>query len=237
MIPKVIHYCWFGKKHTQVQMDKLQKTISNWKNFCPDYQIIEWNEENFDFDSNRFATEAYFTKKWAFVADYARLKILEEYGGIYLDTDVELLKNFDIFLNLPAFLGFEEDRFLSTAVIGSEKHNPLIRQLLSFYQNKRSFILWDGSLRLQPNVQIITKMIENSNKEFKRNNTDQTFKDYTIFAKDVFSPKDYNTKQLVITNKTVAIHHFDGSWGKSNQKRSLDYLLFKLKMIRHKWNE
>ena len=109
MIPKIIHYCWFGPSHTEEQTLKLKSVIEQWQKVCPDYQIIEWNETNFDFSENKFASEAYFAKKWAFVADYARLKVLEEYGGIYLDTDIELLKNFDSLLNYPAFIGFENN--------------------------------------------------------------------------------------------------------------------------------
>ena len=231
MIPKMIHFCWFGGKRNSSQEMKLQKTLSNWKKICPDYQIIEWNEENFDFSKNRFATEAYFAKKWAFVADYARLKILNENGGIYLDTDVELKQNFDSFLSLPAFLGYEEDRFLSMAVIGSEKHNTLISYLLTFYEHNKSFIFWNGTCRLRPNVQIATKMISKRYNDFTRNNSYQDLHDCVIFPKDFFSPKDFNTKQLTITNNTVAIHHFDGSWVRKGKKFSIDLLLYKIKMI------
>ena len=238
MIPKIIHYCWFGKKRTTEQERKLQNTISNWMKTCPDYQIIEWNESNFDYSKNRFATEAYYAGKWAFVVDYARLKILNDHGGIYLDTDVELKQNFDAFLSLPAFLGYEEDRFLSMAVIGAEKNNPLINYLLTFYQQRRSFIFWNGTCRLQPNVQIATKMIAEKYKDFSRNNSYQDLHDCTIFPKDFFSPKDFNTKRLSITANTVAIHHFEGSWvNKENKRISFKYILYKFKLLKQRWQD
>ena len=104
MIPKIIHYCWFGRKP---KSEEFNKYLESWKRFCPDYEIKEWNESNFDLNKNDYCREAYEAKKWAFVADYVRLKVLEKYGGIYMDTDVELIKSLDKFLHYNAFMCFE----------------------------------------------------------------------------------------------------------------------------------
>ena len=227
MIPKIIHYCWFGNFHTEEQILKLNTIIKQWQKVCPDYQIIEWNESNFNFKENKFASEAYFTKKWAFVADYARLKVLEEYGGIYLDTDVELLKNFDSLLNYPAFIGFENNHRLCSAVIGAEKNNKVIQSWLSYYKNPRSFILWIGALWVCPNTVIYPKILRKIDPTFLIRNQEQSLKYIKIFTKDVFSPKNYNTKKITLTNNTIAIHHFGGSW--------LDIRMWSLKYISYKW--
>ena len=123
MIPKKIHYCWFGGKP---KPQKVLDCIASWRQFLPDYTIMEWNEENFDIYQNRYAREAYETQKYAFVSDFARLKILFDEGGIYLDTDIEVIQNFENFLHHMAFMGFEYGKFLATCVIGTEPQNPMI---------------------------------------------------------------------------------------------------------------
>ena len=235
MIPKIIHYCWFGDNHTQQQIDNLNKVVSHWKEKCPDYKIIEWNESNFDISKNRFASEAYLCRKWAFVADYARMKVLEEYGGIYLDTDVELLNNFDNFLDLPAFFGFESKWYICTAVIGAEKHNKLIKAWLSFYE-KKSFILPIGALRFTPNVRILTRILKRTDCNFKGNNSYQVLNDCVIYPNDYFSPKNYHTKEIKLTDNTVSIHHFNGSWTNYYQIWSPKYISYKIKVRTYKEN-
>ena len=108
MIPKIIHYCWFGGNPLPEQVKKM---ISTWKKYCPDYEIKEWNESNFNLDTCIYAKEAYTTKKWAFITDYVRLKVIYDYGGIYMDTDVEVCKNLDELLKWDAFSGFESEAF------------------------------------------------------------------------------------------------------------------------------
>ena len=127
MIPKIIHYCWVGRNPLP---ENTKKYIETWKYFCPDYEIIEWNEDNFDINSNQYAAEAYAAKKWAFVSDYMRLSVLYKYGGIYLDTDMELIKKLDVFLKHHAFTAFESRELISAGIIGAEKDSKWIKHIL-----------------------------------------------------------------------------------------------------------
>ena len=148
MIPKIIHYCWVGRNPLP---DDVRHYIESWKKYCPDYKIIEWNEDNFDIFFNQYAREAYNAKKWAFVSDYIRLSVLNTYGGIYMDTDVEVVKNLDEFLSNKAFSGFESNKYIPTGIMGAEKGNAWIQYLLSYYDN-RSFYLDDGTPDLTTNT-------------------------------------------------------------------------------------
>ena len=154
MIPKKIHYCWFGGN----PLDELgQKCLASWKKYCPDYEIIEWNESNFDINSNSYVKEAYEAKKWAFVTDYVRLYALFNYGGVYMDTDAELIMGIDAFLNEPAFSGFESTQYILTAIMGAEKGSEWIGLLLRDYDG-RHFKKDDGSYDLTTNVKVITEL-------------------------------------------------------------------------------
>lgn len=147
MIPKIIHYCWFGENPLP---ELAQKCIASWEKYCPDYEIKEWNENNFDLNGCAFVKEAYEAKKWAFVSDFARLKIIYEEGGIYLDTDVEILKSFDTLLGNKCFLGEETSGFVATGLgFGAEKYNPIIKELLEMYIGKH-FKLEDGLFDMMP---------------------------------------------------------------------------------------
>ena len=158
-IPKIIHYCWVGNKP---KPQEVLNYIESWKKILPDYEIKEWNEENFDFrNACSYAKEACEEKKWAFVTDYMRLSILYQYGGIYLDTDVELLKRFDELLNQPAFMCYECSFAVCTAVIGAEKHSKIIGDLLQSY-NKRKFRQNDGRLDIMPNSRYIFDYLTNN---------------------------------------------------------------------------
>ena len=130
MIPKIIHYCWFGNKKIPF---RLKKYIKTWKKFCPDYEIKLWTQNNYDITKNGFMSQAASAKKWAFVSDYARLDIVEQYGGIYLDTDVELVKSLDDLLKYKAFAGFECSEYVSFGLgFGAEAHNPIIKEIRDF---------------------------------------------------------------------------------------------------------
>lgn len=207
-IPKIIHYCWFGKHPLS---DLAIKCIESWRKYCPDYEIKRWDESNFDFEDNIYAKEAWDSKKWAFVADCARLSALYDFGGIYMDTDVELLKNLDKFLKHQAFFGFENNERISTATIGSYKANPYFKLLLHYYDN-RKFILPDKTFDVTTNVTTITKsLVENYGVEC--NNLYQELKDgLVIYPRDWFSPKDFETTKISLTKNSVAIHHFNASW-------------------------
>lgn len=204
---KIIHYCWFGGK----EMPQLaQKCLKSWKKFCPDYQIMCWNEKTFDINSNKFVKEAYESKKFAFVTDYVRLHALYNYGGIYMDTDVEVIKPIDKFLENKSFSGFESERYAVTGIMGSEKGSLFIKELMDYYTNE-SFVKEDGSLNMIPNTQIITNILDN--KGLVKNNQYQVINDeYTLYPIDYFCPIDFDTKKKNITENTYTIHWFAGSW-------------------------
>lgn len=133
MIPKTIHYVWVGHNP---KSKIIEECLATWKKQLPDYQIIEWNEDNFDMHENRYIEEAYQAKKWAFVSDYVRAKVIYEQGGIYLDTDVRVLTKLDSLLQNRAFIGFENANYLSAAIFGAEKGHPFIKNILDYYQDR-----------------------------------------------------------------------------------------------------
>ena len=207
-IPKIIHYCWFGGAPLP---PLAQKCIASWEKYLKWYEIKRWDENNFDFHCCPYVEEAYYAQKWAFITDYVRLYVLDKYGGIYMDTDVEVLKPLDRFLSHHAFSGFEDNHHIPTGIMGAEKNNPWISYLLSYYDNRR-FILPDGSYDMTTNVVVITNMTK-SKYFLKCDNTYQNLcNDVVIYPKDFFCPKDCSTNKLLITNNTHAIHHFSGSW-------------------------
>ncbi len=205
-IPKIIHYCWFGKN----KMPKLNlKCIESWRNILPDFELKLWNEDNFDININRFVKEAYEMKKWAFVTDYVRLYVLFNYGGIYMDTDVEVLKRLDRFLIHSAFTGFESDKYIPTGIMGAEKGNKWIGYLLDYYEDKK-FILRNG-LNTAPNTVIITELSKKLG--LKTDNKYQILKyDVHIYPSEFFCPMAFDSLQKDITYNTYTIHHFSGSW-------------------------
>ena len=208
MIPKIIHYCWFGGKALPVLAEKC---IESWKKYCPDYKLMLWNESNFDLNSNAYVREAYDAKKFAFVTDYVRLWALYNYGGIYMDTDVEVLKPLDRFLGHQAFSGFESFDRVPTGIMASEQFGEWVARELEYYQG-RHFLKEDGSSDMTTNVTIITNNLVKEG--FKLNNTYQEHNGIvTMYPCEYFCPKDYKSKELVFfTENTHAIHHFSGSW-------------------------
>lgn len=207
MIPKVIHYCWFGRGN----MPALAlKCIDSWKKYLPEYEIKEWNEDNFDLDLYPYAREAYDNRKFAFVTDVVRLYALYHEGGIYMDTDVEVLKPLDCFLDLPAFSGFEDDIHIPTGIMASERNGEWAKWQLDYYNDKH-FVLPDGSLNLTTNVITIGHLMKS--KGFVLKNGLQNFRDIiTIYPKDYFCPKSYEDGKIYLTDNTYTIHHFAGSW-------------------------
>ncbi len=207
MIPKVIHYCWFGGN----PLPKLaQICIASWKKYLPEYEIKEWNESNFPVDDYIFAKEALANRKFAHVSDVCRLHALNEEGGIYMDTDVEVLKSLDCFLHHAAFSGFENDDFVPTGIMASEKNGVWIQELLEYYDDK-PFVNTDGSLETTSNTFIITKtMIK---KGFTMNNKIQEIENYVAFyPNEYFCPKSYKTGNIDLTENSYCIHHFAKSW-------------------------
>ncbi len=207
MIPKIIHYCWFGSG----QMPSIaKKCILSWKKRLPEYSIKLWNEESFDISCNNYVREAYQAQKFAFVTDYVRLYALYNEGGIYMDTDVEVIKPLDAFLSLPAFSGFESDSGCITGIMGSERHGVWVKDLLEEYSD-RHFIRPDGSLDTTTNVISVSNLM--IQKGLVLNNQTQHLNNYvTIFAKDYFCPKAWDTGRYDISSNTHTIHHFAASW-------------------------
>ena len=214
-IPKVIHYCWFGKG----KMPKLaKKCIKSWKKYCPDYEFVLHTEDNFDLTQNRYMREAYEAGKWAFVSDYARLKIIYDNGGIYLDTDVELIKPIDDLVKLGGFMGFDEKGIVATGLgFGAEKGNKIVSEFLKDYDDI-PFILPDGSFDLTPCPDRNTEALKRLGMDIENKN--QTFMDVTFLPDEYLCPMDYYTGKKTITDKTYSIHHYSASWTNSVTKRT-----------------
>ena len=206
MIPKTIHYCWFGRG----EKPKLaQKCIASWKKHCPGYEIIEWNEDNFDVNCCDYVREAYESKKYAFVADYVRLYAMYTQGGIYMDTDVEVVRPLDEFLVHQAFSGFEDEHSIPTGIMASEKGFCLFEYLLSYYNN-RHFIKSDGGKDMTTNVAIITEML--MERGFKPNGFFQVVEGFALYPRDYFCPLEDSTGIMFDSENTATIHWFNKSW-------------------------
>lgn len=225
MIPKVIHYCWFGGKPLP---ESAIQCIESWKKYMPDYEIKEWNESCFDVNSVRFTQEAYKLQKYAFVSDYARFWILNNFGGIYFDSDVELIKPIDDIVEQGAFTGMEIPYKKSKGLwginpgvgIGCEKNNPLIKEFLEYYSRKH-FVNSRGSFSTT-----VVKMVS------KRMNAlpytvDSLgiahFENMNVYPRTYFCPLDYETGKLEITENTRSIHHYAATW--VNRKNLLKRIL------------
>lgn len=215
MIPKKIHYCWFGRNPLP---ESAQKCIASWRKFFPDYEIIEWNEDNFDVNCIPYTAQAYEARKYAFVSDYARFKILYEQGGLYFDTDVEVIKSFDDIISSGAFMGFEvnpnPDRPYGAVApglgIGAEAGMDVYRAVLDYYA-QLSFIQPDGSYNMIDAVVNITTR-ELINAGLQNNGGIQTVSGITTYPSDYFNPLDDATGRLNKTENTRSIHWFTKSW-------------------------
>ncbi|HOF55989.1 MAG TPA: glycosyltransferase [Prolixibacteraceae bacterium] len=211
MIPKIIHYCWFGGGKIPSPNNKY---IQSWNNILIDYKIVLWNESNFNISSIPYTEQAYQARKFAFVTDYVRLFVLYKYGGIYLDTDVELIKSFDDLLNLPGFISYEYDNCINTGTIGCTPFNLWIKEQLEEYKTRQFTI--NGKHDLTSNVQIISENMRQNN--FKFDNNHKIYKNCMhVFPKEYFCPKS-RTGIVSKTNKTYCIHHYSGSWAPSHLK-------------------
>ena len=225
MIPQIIHYCWFGRKALP---QDVQTYIQTWKHHMPDWQICEWNEDNFDLLSAPiYVQEAYQAKKYAFVSDYVRLWALERMGGVYFDTDVEVLKPFDELLDNVAFVGLEESlaHLPGTCVMGCEAHCQWVKDMLALYSDI-SFIKADGTWDLTTNVQRMgTKLIENG---FIPSRVEQYVSHYElrVYTHDYFSPIT-STRVMRKTKNTYCIHHFAGSWTNKKRRKIQNTLIYR----------
>ena len=204
MIPKIIHYCWFGNNPKDEQT---LKYIEGWKKLLPDYELREWNEKDLSKVNNKYVEEAYQSKKWAFVSDYFRLYALYNEGGIYFDTDVEVRKSFDEFLNLDFFIGselFEKNKQIGTAVIGAKSKSSIIAHLLKVY-DKISFIKENGMLDCLPNTRRLIAPL----KELGFGDVYTDKEPIYLNNKNIIFPTQYFSKD---TPESYAVHHFAASW-------------------------
>lgn len=206
MIPKVIHYCWFGRGP---KPDLAVKCIESWKKYLPEYEIKEWNEDNFDLNMYPYTREAYDNRKFAFVTDVVRLYALYNEGGVYMDTDVEVLKPLDSILGYNAVSGFESSSEIPTGLMASCSKHSLVKELLDEYIHLH-FVKANGSFDTTTNVERITKTCTKYG--FIPNGRLQTVREFTFLPSDYLCPKDYKTGKIFITDNTLCIHHFAGSW-------------------------
>lgn len=215
-IPKVIYYCWFGKG----SMPSIaEKCIESWRKYCPQYKIVCINEDNFDITQNKYAKQAYEAGKWAFVSDYARLKVLYEQGGVYFDTDVELIKPIDKLIEENGYMGFDDNGVVSTGLgFACEKGNEVVGALLADYDDI-PFILPDGSYDLTPCPDRNTKVLLNLGMDI--NNKNQIFMGIRMLPEDFLCPMKYYTGKKKITKNTYSIHHFSASWISATAKRTI----------------
>lgn len=213
-IPKIIHYCWFGRNEIP---NKYKKWMESWKKYCPDYEIIMWNEDNYDVTKNAYMYEAFQCKKWGFVPDYARLDIIYQYGGIYLDTDVELVQNIDDILFQKAFCGFETNYLVNFGLgFGAIKGLPIIKKLRDDYDN-RHFINEDGKMNLISSPYIQTNYLSDCG--LKQNGEYQMIEDLTIYPEKMFSAKNVYSRRVRLKEYTKSIHHYEATWLDENSRR------------------
>lgn len=221
MIPKKIHYCWFGKNTLR---EREQKCIQSWKKYLPDWEIIEWNETNYNIERIPYVKEAYDQKKWAFVSDVARLEILYKYGGLYLDTDVELIKPINEIIKNGDFMGIESYKGGKVNVnpgliIGVKQHNPIIKDILDSYDNEH-FLKGERNSSKYTIVERTTKILIDKY-GLKNNNCFQKLAYLNIYPSFYFCPMDYKTGNINITNNTYSIHWYSSSWLTQQQTKRL----------------
>lgn len=222
MIPKIVHYCWFGNNE---KSETIKAYINTWKDVLKDYEFREWSEKDLDkLSDNIYVKEAYNAKKWAFVSDVFRLYALYTEGGIYLDTDVEVKKSFDDLLNLDFFIGSEKGKKsfnLGTAVIGASKNNQIIEDMLGAYQN-RSFFKEDGSFDMSANPIILGNIMKNYGIS---NDIYSSLSPFEFKEKSIIFPYNFFSYEASLS---YAVHHFEGSW--------IDAYALRKKVILPIWN-
>lgn len=232
MIPKKIHYCWFGGN----PLTELgERCLESWKKYFPDYEIVEWNESNYDVHKIPYISQAYNEKKYAFVSDFARFDILYEHGGLYFDTDVEVIKSMDKIIEQGAFAGVEFPGKLNAGLgLASPAASPIYKEILDSYR-KSTFITENGQKDLTTVVTRVSDIFKKYG--FTDENKIQKIADVTIYPVEYFCPKDYETGILTITDNTYSIHHYDASWvddfgKKVNQIKNKIYTSIDNKMFR-----
>lgn len=238
MIPKKIHYFWFGgNDKTKLALE----CIESWKKYCPDYEIIEWNEKNYDIHKNKYMEQAYNSKRWGFVPDYARLDVIYEHGGIYFDTDVEVIKPLDELLCDDGFIGFEKNpdsknqKYYVNAGqgFGATKHHPIIKKMKDKYETLLFCENGNENLTTSPyyNTESLIEL------GLKQDNKYQNLNGFKVYPSDYFCPINWKTKELNKSENTYSIHYFNASWlsdmekKKRKKERMLDYIIHVPNMI------
>ncbi len=216
MLPKIIHYCWFGRGEKPVLA---QKCIDSWRKFCPDFEISEWNEDNCDYLAMPFMMEAYAAKKYAFVSDVMRLIVLEQYGGVYFDTDVELVRDLAPLMDDEGFIGFENDQYVNSGQgIAAMPHHPVVQAMIEEYR-KLHFTSADGTINAVGCPHLNTDVMERCG--LVRNGKEQRVAGIHVYPAEFFNPLDSVTGKLTKTENTYSIHWYSMSWlPKSVQIRS-----------------
>lgn len=214
-IPKVIHYCWFGDKPIP---ESVSKCISSWEKHCPEYEIRKWSEKDIDISINQYTQQAYTAKAWGFVPDYLRLWIIYNYGGIYLDTDVQVIRSFDPLLNHNAFAGMEEPEYVALGLgFGAEAGNEFIKEHMQQY-DALSFINKDGSYNKTPSPHYTTALLKEHG--FIPGKVEiQNLDNVVIYPPEYFCPKEFSTGITRITRNTFSIHQFDASWYSEEEQK------------------
>ena len=207
MIPKIIHYCWFGRGE---KPELAKKCITSWKKFCPDFEICEWNEDNCDYLAMPFMAEAYAAKKYAFVSDVMRLAVLEQYGGVYFDTDVEVLRDISPLLDDEGFIGFENEQFVNSGqVMAAVPHQPVVQAMIEEYK-KMHFTNADGSLNAVGCPHLNSDVMERFG--LARSGQEQLVAGIHVYPADWFNPLDSVTGELTRAKNTYSIHWYSMSW-------------------------
>lgn len=207
MIPKIIHYCWFGRSE---KPELAKKCIASWQKFCPDFEIREWNEDNCDYLAMPFMAEAYEARKYAFVSDVMRLLVLEQYGGVYFDTDVEVVRDIAPLMEDEGFIGFENDQFINSGqVMASVPHHPVVQTMIEEYR-KLHFANADGTTNAVGCPHLNTDVMERYG--LARNGQEQTVAGIHVYPVDFFNPLDSVTGKLTKTENTYSIHWYSMSW-------------------------
>ena len=240
MIPKIIHLCWLSG---DPYPSKIEKCLKSWEKYLPDYEITLWDTKRFDLNSSLWVKQAFENKKYAFAADYIRFYALYHMGGVYLDSDVEVLRSFDDLLDLPYFIGAEKAQTPEAAIIGAEKGCDWIKRCLDYYQD-RSFVKDDGTLDIRKLPEIMVEQIQTlkslrvlSLKDSQSIRKLNMQKEVLEFNDVFFSPKVFDSREVEITPYTYAIHHYQNSWFSPKAKayyRSRSFLvkLFGLSFVR-----
>ncbi len=232
MIPKVIHYCWFG--HNPLP-DDAKKYIESWKTNCPGYEIKQWDESNFDVNCCKYVKDAYEAKKWAFVSDYARFWILYNFGGLYFDTDVEMIKSIDDILEKGPFMGMERQGIINPGLgLAATPKMALYREIIDDY-NKSEFFIFPGVQEDENVVGKVTKFFISHGFDTQIKEVQQV-SGIMIYPQEYFAPLNYLTNELNITENTRTIHHYAASWINPVEKKisalKLDYSLNNNKIVK-----